>query len=641
MSVHSRNIRLYLILVFLIIYVVIVLRNAWICDDAYITLRTIDNFVNGYGLTFNVIERVQTYTHPLWLFVLTIPYAIFENAYFTPLIISILLSLAAVSWYAFKLNESTIVACLGIITLTLSDAFVDYSTSGLENPLTYFLLVLFLSVFLKRELNLKSFFYLSFIACLAALNRMDSVLLFLPSLAYAFWKIRSRRAFMLLLFGFTPLVVWELFSLLYYGSFFPNTAYAKLNIGLDSSVMFSQGLYYLYNSVLVDPLTVLVILCGIVIPFVIRDKKAIPISIGLVVTHLYIIWIGGCFMSGRHLAVPMLCSVVMLSQYRPLQSKKVQSIVLVVILIVGLTSSYSPVYTTSGDDNDKGQAYFKNDIVDERAWYHLTNGLLNFNGNIDSWPNHELVSKGKEIHARGMERTIAGLGMIGMVGYYAGPKYFISDAFALADPFLSKLPIRKDRKHKPGHYRRAYPPGYIQTVKMDRNLIIDENLSALYDRVRFITRGHLFSHNRIMEILKFNLGAYDDLVKAYLTPHLIKVPLEYISTPRREGKSWRALRCLQFNEGGLQIELGRIYHSPRVEISRHHLNDLRAVYLLNGELVTGQIIPKKIIPEGGLSVSILQVPQEAVEKGYDMIRIYPEAGDGRYSLGHIRLIEDN
>ncbi len=46
------------------------LRTAWVSDDAMITLRTLMNFEHGYGLRFNIDERVQAYTHPLWLFVL-------------------------------------------------------------------------------------------------------------------------------------------------------------------------------------------------------------------------------------------------------------------------------------------------------------------------------------------------------------------------------------------------------------------------------------------------------------------------------------------------------------------------------------------------------------------------------------------
>ena len=38
------------IYIFIILLAVIILRNAWLCDDAYITFRTADNFINGYGL---------------------------------------------------------------------------------------------------------------------------------------------------------------------------------------------------------------------------------------------------------------------------------------------------------------------------------------------------------------------------------------------------------------------------------------------------------------------------------------------------------------------------------------------------------------------------------------------------------------
>lgn len=48
----------------------IIVRLSWVGDDSYITLRTIENWLTGNGLTWNPGERVQTYTHPLWLFLL-------------------------------------------------------------------------------------------------------------------------------------------------------------------------------------------------------------------------------------------------------------------------------------------------------------------------------------------------------------------------------------------------------------------------------------------------------------------------------------------------------------------------------------------------------------------------------------------
>ena len=56
--------------------VISLIRTAWLSDDAYITFRTADNFIHGYGLVWNTAERVQTYTHPLWLALLTPAFAL-------------------------------------------------------------------------------------------------------------------------------------------------------------------------------------------------------------------------------------------------------------------------------------------------------------------------------------------------------------------------------------------------------------------------------------------------------------------------------------------------------------------------------------------------------------------------------------
>ncbi|MGC9054758.1 MAG: hypothetical protein ACP5KS_12855, partial [Candidatus Hydrogenedens sp.] len=69
-------------------FAILFLRTAWLCDDAYISFRTVDNAVNGYGLRWNINERVQVYTHPLWLF-LHIPfYFLTKEMFLTPIFIS-------------------------------------------------------------------------------------------------------------------------------------------------------------------------------------------------------------------------------------------------------------------------------------------------------------------------------------------------------------------------------------------------------------------------------------------------------------------------------------------------------------------------------------------------------------------------
>gem|GEM_PF-4554271 len=71
------------------------LRNAWVGDDAYITFRTIDNLLAGHGLTWNVDERVQVFTHPLWMLLMVLLRWVTGEFYYTVLALSFVFTLGA------------------------------------------------------------------------------------------------------------------------------------------------------------------------------------------------------------------------------------------------------------------------------------------------------------------------------------------------------------------------------------------------------------------------------------------------------------------------------------------------------------------------------------------------------------------
>src|ERR1700743_1067969 len=75
------------------VFLYVLIRTAWVCDDAYIIFRTVDNFANGFGPRWNVDERVQAYTCPLWMFVLTSVYACSREIFYTSITLSIIFSL--------------------------------------------------------------------------------------------------------------------------------------------------------------------------------------------------------------------------------------------------------------------------------------------------------------------------------------------------------------------------------------------------------------------------------------------------------------------------------------------------------------------------------------------------------------------
>ena len=53
-----------------VLLLAVFLKNAWACDDAYITFRSIEQLFAGNGPRWNPHERVQVFTSPLWFGVL-------------------------------------------------------------------------------------------------------------------------------------------------------------------------------------------------------------------------------------------------------------------------------------------------------------------------------------------------------------------------------------------------------------------------------------------------------------------------------------------------------------------------------------------------------------------------------------------
>src|SRR5262245_25198163 len=110
-------------------FLVLVVRTAWLSDDALISLRTVLNVTHGFGLTFNVAERVQTFTHPAWLLEVTVLYGVIGNVYYATFAAAILTSLVAF-WLVLRGAASPVQAWMAAGLLFASRAFIDFSTSG-------------------------------------------------------------------------------------------------------------------------------------------------------------------------------------------------------------------------------------------------------------------------------------------------------------------------------------------------------------------------------------------------------------------------------------------------------------------------------------------------------------------------------
>ncbi|MEW9674037.1 glycosyltransferase family 39 protein [Ammoniphilus sp. 3BR4] len=507
------------IIFFILVYFVVLVRTAWISDDAYISFRTIDNFINGYGLTFNIGERVQSFTNPLWVLILAFFYSFTNEIFNTSLLISMIISLVAVSLYAFKLSKTPLVSVFGVTVLMLSKAFIDYSTSGLENPMNHLLIVLFFSIYFITKKNIQKWFFLTLIASLCMVNRMDTILLFLPALTFYFFEgLRSHfnikffiKKAVIGLLGFIPFMVWELFSLVYYGFPFPNTAYAKLNTGISSIEYILQGVFYFFNSMDVDPITPFIIIIGICFPFIIRDKRLYPVSIGVIFYVIYTIKVGGDFMSGRFLAAPLLCSVIALS-FLQISLHRYQFVfILSIVVLLGFVSPYPTLLSNSkyGLDRSFKELVDHRGIADERGVYYPHSGFLR-QSRTNEMPNFRTISTALEDRASGKKVTV--VRMLGFYSFFVGPHVHVIDQLALSDPLLARLPMDKSKKWRIGHFNRTIPDGYIETIEKGEILIKDPDVAAYYEKLSMVIRGEILDTSRFKEIWNFNTGKYNSLV---------------------------------------------------------------------------------------------------------------------------------
>lgn len=495
------------LLLFLSVFVALLLvRTAWVHEDAYITLRTVDNFVNGYGLTWNVAERVQAYTHPLWMFLLSGLYFFTREAFYTTLVLCWAASLGAF-WLAArsapKLNLATLAV---LLVLPLSKSFVDYSTSGLENPLTHLLLAAFLLVYLRSStigFSQRAVFGLALLAGLATFNRMDTLLFFLPALFWLWWQEKSWKTLRSLALGFAPFILWEIFSVIYYGFPFPNTAYAKLNTGISRGDLLEQSSLYFINSLRWDPISLFSIGVGLLLAFKQGEWRHKSVAAGVALYLAYLFWIGSDYMSGRFFSAAVLVSVILLAHHLAHLRLGYSLVTLLVVVAVGFMSP-TPTITTIGDEPVQMAEPAMNFIYDDRRHYFTTSSLL-YERRNQAQPTHEWMQRGLDLRAA--ERNNITLKHTGFVGYFAGPKVFIVDPLALSDPLLARIPPKPPpAEWVIGHYERAIPEGYIETLKSGTNRISDSKIAALYDQIALVTRGPLWTAERWQAIWRLNTG---------------------------------------------------------------------------------------------------------------------------------------
>ena len=487
----------------ILIYVGLI--TSWISDDAQITFRQIVNFVNGDGITFNFGQRVQAFTHPIWFFLISGLFAIFRELFLVVSLVSIVLSISAVLIFIkleFDLADGKATFLSPILFLFFSWAFCDYMTSGLENPLSFFLISILMFILFRKN-HVTNQRIAIFIMTLLVLNRLDYLIIVFPlGLLFLINNKSISTIFKLFLPSLLLILLWLIFSTIYFGSPLPNTYFAKLNVDFPQSKLLESGLEY-YRSLKSDPASIILIICGIFSVLFYRNKIFISLWIGLILYLLYIFYIGGDFMRGRFFSVPIFISIGLIivatnkCRFKQNQKNLVLCSIFIVLVIIGIRFTFPPFFST--DHTYQRQNFWPND---QRLIYYNITGLMA--DKRIGWPKFEYFSENKPTTFRVL------CGYIGRISLADVTKIHI-DRCGLTDPFLSRLPSQRTNLWKIGHFYRKVPKDYGEYLVGNINLLPDISLNPLLHDIDLATKGKIFNVDRFSAIWRLNTGFYRNL----------------------------------------------------------------------------------------------------------------------------------
>lgn len=527
-------------------------KNAWIAEDAYINFRSVEQLFAGNGPVWNPHERVQVYTSPLWYSIIASTRFISADLYNNTITVSFLFFLILILITA-KTYRNTQERFFILTLAAFSSAFYDFTTSGLENILLY-TLVAFLFYHcqkiskqeFKNQNQTQKYLERALVTTgLLILTRHDMLTLIWPTILLTIYYIFKSRtttsAAWQSIKAFSPLMIFTIFSVIYYGYPFPNTAYAKLNTGISSDALMNQGFLYIKNLIDNDPVTACTISFAMLMGLASRNCFNIAFSIGIITNTLYIIRVGGDFMQGRFFSTAFVLSALLAAKIifdseltkkitnkaslvtncldkskkgaeslvTDIAIKSINTPAIWLATFITLKNFTNPTLPITTDIEFRDNA-INNGIANERGYYFPYLSLhskLTFIPTESNpiFPQMQWSKIGLNIKNSDENVFIATSGNIGVTGYISGTKKIIIDPLALSDPLLARKPISGEWRI--GHFRREVPEEYIKTLTGDLQKMSSSTENKYLEKITKITRDkNLFAPDRLLAILEENLS---------------------------------------------------------------------------------------------------------------------------------------
>jgi hypothetical protein len=297
-------------------------------DDAYISLRYAWNLSQGNGLVWNAGERVEGYTNPLMVLVMS-PVTYWFDARVAPLVVQVIgiLFVLGSAGMALRLSQyladgsdsaftASVRAVGSFLAVVLYYPLVFMSLAGMESGLAALLVTATIVSLLRllRTHRFRDLLTMTICVWLAYLARPEAALLAAAIYVYLLCEVYSGRVrikhFLLGAGLFGMLVAMHLVVRFgYYGELFPNTYYLK-GTGMPVAVRLENGLIYLRHLTVDNFLVFATALAAILLNF----SRTRLLILGLLAVLLgYQVWTGGDISLHGRLIVMMLPATLVLS----------------------------------------------------------------------------------------------------------------------------------------------------------------------------------------------------------------------------------------------------------------------------------------------------------------------------------------
>lgn len=282
----------------------------FLSDDSLISLRYVQRFIEGKGLTWNDGHPVEGYSNLLWILMISLLAKLGMNLIFAARVLGIVCSvstLAVICSYFKTKNIRKEYVFAAVFLLVTTPCFTVWAIGGLEQPLYILLLTLILTEVSKiiNDKNKARVYFLAFWLGLLAITRPDGFLFTILTtlfLGVVFRKNRKDLIKVFILVGFIPalfLLGQLLFRYNFYGELVPNTALVKVKITLHHVL---RGGFYIFKAFFA---TLLLSSLGLYSLFYLVYKKknifGFYLLLNLAAWTVYIVTVGGdIFPAFRH-----------------------------------------------------------------------------------------------------------------------------------------------------------------------------------------------------------------------------------------------------------------------------------------------------------------------------------------------------